>query len=154
LEWDLILDSIYSYENSFKVILNSLIKGVKIPYEIIQFDKNIRFKFANLQYTEGVTHVDPNVNQALHHYLINTRGEFIKYLLDNNKIETNSINIGLLNNIVFPYIATSKYATNFFNTNTLMFELVQNSLIADRTLLGIFNYQYLSKINYILSSEN
>lgn len=106
-----------------------------------------------MQYTKGVRFLDPNINQALHHYLINTKGDFIKSLLTKNKIEETQLNIGLLNNIIYNYIATTKYSTKFLETSTMQYQLVHNSLIANRTLLSMFNYQYLSKMNYIFSSE-
>ena len=45
--WDTAFNEICLYENSFKIIVNSLIKGIKTPFEIIQFGNNIRFKFLN-----------------------------------------------------------------------------------------------------------
>lgn len=134
-------------------MINSLKQGVRFPFEVRQFDKSIVFQYKNMQYTKGVKFLNPNINQALHHYLINTKGNFIKSLLTKNKIENTQLNIGLLNNIVYTYIAKTKYSTKFLETATMQYQLLHNSLIADRTLLSAFNYQYLSKMNYIFSSE-
>jgi len=66
---DYILELNSYYENVFKVNVNSLIKYVpkelvKLPFEITQFDKNIKFHFDRLSYVNGVNYIDPKINTA------------------------------------------------------------------------------------------
>lgn len=155
MEWNEIFLFINSYENSWLTTINSLIKNSKSPisFEISQFDKDIKFYFKELIYTEGVTHIDPNINQALHHYLINTKGDFNKYLIESKDNFLNPFNIGFLNNLTYSYIATSKIASYFLNTGVMKYELLSNKWVFDRTLIGVINYQYLSRASYIFATD-
>jgi hypothetical protein len=138
------------YENSFAFFINSLKYGSKFPIILSQFSKDIIFKFDKLQYLNKGIYVDPNINQALHHMLFNMRADYILNILPDYK--KNFANVGFLNNLVFSYIATSKFSTSFFDTSLMKYNPLENSLIADKKLLGYVGAQYLSRL--ILVMEN
>ena len=133
--------------------MNSFLKGGgKIPVALSQTTKNIEFSLNKLQYFNKTTYVDPNINQALHHMLFNIRADLIMNMFPDFK--QNLSNIGLLNNFIYSYIATSKFNTLFFDTGLMKYQLLDNKLIGDKKLLGYVGAQYLSRLVLIMDEVN
>jgi len=68
-----------------------------------------------------------------------------------DKLKSEALSVGVLNNIVFGYICTSKFATSFLNTNTMVFHALENTLISNKTLFGLVGQQFISKMIVMMS---